>query len=153
MTNWPVHGRIAGPIVMIGFGSIGKGMLPLIERHFEYDRSRFTVIDPDESYRRLLDERGIRFVHQGLTRDNYRRLLQPLLTQGGGQGFCVNLSVDTSSHDIMELARELGALYIDTVNEPWAGFYFDQSKGPGARTNYVLREETLSVRARNPGGP
>ena len=28
MTTWPVHGRITGPIVMIGFGSIGKGMLP-----------------------------------------------------------------------------------------------------------------------------
>ena len=75
------------------------------------------------------------------------------MTAGGGQGFCVNLSVDTSSVDIMELARQNGALYIDTVNEPWAGFYFDASKGPGARTNYVLREETLAARARNPGGP
>ncbi|MBK3406746.1 saccharopine dehydrogenase NADP-binding domain-containing protein, partial [Methylorubrum rhodesianum] len=43
--HWPVHGRITGPIVMIGFGSIGRGTLPLIERHFEYDKSRFTVID------------------------------------------------------------------------------------------------------------
>jgi len=34
MTTWPVHARISGPILMIGFGSIGKGMLPLIERHF-----------------------------------------------------------------------------------------------------------------------
>ena len=32
------HARIAGPIVMIGFGSIGKGTLPLIERHFDYDK-------------------------------------------------------------------------------------------------------------------
>ena len=40
MTNPPVHGRITGPIVMIGFGSIGKGMLPLIERHFDFDRNR-----------------------------------------------------------------------------------------------------------------
>ena len=40
MTKWPVHARIDGPIVMIGFGSIGKGTLPLIERHFEYDKSR-----------------------------------------------------------------------------------------------------------------
>ena len=32
----PVHARITGPIVMIGFGSIGRGTLPLIERHFEY---------------------------------------------------------------------------------------------------------------------
>ena len=31
----------------------------------------------------------------------------------------------------MELCRELGALYIDTVNEPWPGFYFDKSAGPG----------------------
>ena len=38
MTNWPVHGTITGPIVMIGFGSIGKGTLPLIERHFKFDR-------------------------------------------------------------------------------------------------------------------
>ena len=77
---------------------------------------------------------------QAVTRDNYRDLLTPLLTEGGGQGFCVNLSVDTSSLDIMELCRELGVLYIDTVIEPWPGFYFDASLGPDARTNYALRE-------------
>lgn len=152
MTNWPVHGRITGPIVMIGLGSIGKGMLPLIERHFEFDKSRFVVIDPSDADRHMLDERGIKFVHQGLTRDNYRHLLEPLLTQGGGQGFCVNVSVDTSSRDIMELCREVGALYIDTVAEPWAGFYFDKSAGPEARTNYALREVILDARRRNPGG-
>ena len=47
MTHWPRHGRITGPIVMIGFGSIGKGTLPLIERHFEFDPDRFVVIDPE----------------------------------------------------------------------------------------------------------
>ena len=36
-----IHAKISGPIVMIGFGSIGKGTLPLIERHFDYDKSRF----------------------------------------------------------------------------------------------------------------
>jgi homospermidine synthase len=152
MTTWPVYGRITGPVVMIGFGSIGKGMLPLLERHFEFDRSRFVVIDPNEADRGMLDERGIKFVHQGLTRDNYRHLLQPLLTQGEGQGFCVNVSVDTSSRDIMELCREIGALYIDTVAEPWPGFYFDKSAGPAARTNYALRENILDARRRNPGG-
>lgn len=152
MTNWPVYGRITGPIVMIGFGSIGKGMLPLIERHFEFDKSRLVVIDPSDADRHMLDERGIRFIHQGLSPDNYRHLLEPLLTQGGGQGFCVNVSVDTSSRDILELCREVGALYIDTVAEPWAGFYFDKSAGPEARTNYALREIILDARRRNPGG-
>ncbi|MEZ5842022.1 MAG: homospermidine synthase [Hyphomicrobiales bacterium] len=152
MTHWPVYGRIDGPIVMIGFGSIGKGTLPLIERHFEFDRSRFVVIDPNDADRALLDERGIRFVKSAVTRDNYRDLLAPLLQEGGGQGFCVNLSVDTSSLDIMKLCREIGALYIDTVVEPWLGFYYDRQAGPEARTNYALREPVRAEKAANPGG-
>jgi homospermidine synthase len=152
MTDWPIHGEITGPIVMIGFGSIGKGTLPLIERHFTFDRSRFVVIDPDDSDRALLDERGLRFECLALTRDNYRDVLRPLLTAGGGQGFCVNLSVDTSSLAIMEFCREIGALYIDTVIEPWPGFYFDKTLGPEARTNYALRETVLEARRHNPGG-
>ena len=51
MPHWPRYGRIAGPIVMIGFGSIGKGTLPLIERHFEFDQERFVVIDPNDAER------------------------------------------------------------------------------------------------------
>jgi len=151
MTHWPRHGRIAGPIVMIGFGSIGKGTLPLIERHFEFDQDRFVVIDPDDSDRKLLDDRGVRFVHLGLTRDNYREVLHKYLTGGAGQGFCVNLSVDTSSLDIMRYCRELGALYIDTVVEPWPGFYYDKSVGNESRTNYALRETVLAERRKNPG--
>jgi len=152
MAEWPVHGRISGPIVMIGFGSIGKGTWPLIERHFTYDKSRFVVIDPEDKDRGLLDKAGVAFIHRAVTRDNYRELLTPLLTAGGGQGFCVNLSVDTSSVDIMELCRELGAFYIDTVAEPWAGFYFDSSLGPEARSNYALRESVLEARRKKPGG-
>lgn len=152
MNQHTIHATISGPIVMIGFGSIGRGTLPLIERHFKFDRSRFVVIDPSDEDRGLLDERGIRFIQQGVTRENYRDLLAQLLTAGGGQGFCVNLSVDTSSLAIMELCREIGALYIDTVVEPWIGFYFDKTKGPGDRANYALRETVLEARRKNPGG-
>ena len=152
MSTWPVYGEITGPIVMIGFGSIGRGTLPLIERHLKFDKSRFVVIAPDDQNRHLLDERGIRFIHEAVTIENYKTMLSPLLTAGGGQGFCVNLSCDTGSRDIMELCSSLGALYIDTVNEPWLGFYFDETKGPGERSNYALREMTLAAkRARPPG--
>jgi homospermidine synthase len=152
MANWPVHGRIEGPVVMIGFGSIGKGTLPLIERHFQFDKARLVVVDPDDSDRAIAEKHGARFVKQAVTRENYRELLGPLLTAGGGQGFCVNLSVDTSSLAIMEFCREIGALYIDTVVEPWPGFYFDKSMGPEKRTNYALRETVLAARRKNPGG-
>src|SRR5205085_9824341 len=127
--------------------SIGKGTLPLLERHLTFDKSRITVLDPkDEGRGALCEKHGVRFVQQGLTRENYREVLTPLLTEGGGQGFCVNLSVDTGSVDIMELCNELGALYVDTVNEPWLGFYFDASKGSAARSNYALRVTTLAAK-------
>ncbi|MBN8920933.1 MAG: homospermidine synthase, partial [Rhizobiales bacterium] len=152
MSDWPIHGRISGPVVMIGFGSIGRGTLPLLERHFEFDKSRLSVIDPDPLNKWILDERGIPLIQQHVTKENYVELLTPLLTKGEGQGFCVNLSVDTSSVAIMELCRSLGVLYIDTVNEPWLGFYFDKNRGPAERSNYALRGMTLDARRRNPGG-
>ena len=55
MNQHTIHATISGPIVMIGFGSIGRGTLPLIERHFKFDRSRFVVIDPSDEDRGLLD--------------------------------------------------------------------------------------------------
>jgi homospermidine synthase len=152
MPNWPIHGEITGPIVMIGFGSIGKGTLPLIERHFTFDKSRMVVIDPEDKDAGLLKKHGVRFIKEHVTKANYKTLLKPLLTAGGGQGFCVNLSVDTSSVDIMEFCREIGCFYIDTVAEPWAGFYFDAKKGPEERSNYALRETVLAARRRKPGG-
>jgi homospermidine synthase len=153
MTDGPLHGRITGPLVMIGFGSIGRGALPLLERHVQFDRSRAVVIDPNDHDTGRLERSGIRYLKAAITPENYRDILGPLLTNGEGQGFCVNLSVDTSSVDLMAYARELGALYIDTVVEPWEGFYYDTSADPGARTNYALRETLLAERRRSPGGP
>jgi homospermidine synthase len=152
MAEWPVHASIEGPIVMIGFGSIGRGTLPLIERHFDFDKSRFVVIDPDDRDRSILDIQGIRYIQEEVTRDNYRDLLTPLLTAGPGQGFCVNLSVDTSSLAIMRLCRELDVPYVDTVVEPWKGFYFDRSLGAEGRTNNALRNTVREEKANNPGG-
>ncbi len=153
-SKWPVYGEISGPVVMLGFGSIGRGTLPLIERHFKFDKSRAVIIDPhpEGDNEGIAKKHGIRFMREAVTRKNYKKLLKPLLTAGGGQGFCVNLSVDTSSLDLMKFCRELGVLYIDTVVEPWLGFYFDAKADNASRTNYALRETVREEKRKNPGG-
>jgi homospermidine synthase len=151
MSDYPQYGTITGALVLIGFGSIGRGTLPLLERHLTFDRSRVVVIDPDGGYRERVEARGYRFLEAAVTKDNYESLLTPLLT-GEGQSFCVNLSVDVSSLAMLQLCRRLKALYIDTVVEPWVGFYFDSSLDPAARSNYRLRETILEERRTNPGG-
>ena len=152
MSQHGVHVHFDGPIVMVGFGSIGKGTLPLIERHIAFDRSKFVVIAPDATHRRLLDERQIGFLPLALTKDNYREVLTPLITAGPGRGMVVNLSVDTCSVDMMKLAKELDAFYIDTVVEPWPGLYTNPALTPSERSNYALREGVLELRRRMPGG-
>src|ERR1700689_4586602 len=109
---WPVHARFDGPIVMLGFGSIGRGTLPLIERHIGFDRAKFVVIAPDDDDRRLLDDRQLRFIHTAITKENYRDVLTPLLEAGPGRGMIVNLSVDTTSVDLVDFAKDMAGSHI-----------------------------------------
>src|SRR5262249_25709179 len=152
MPNDQKYGRVDGSIVMIGFGSIGRGVLPLIERHLSFDRERFFVIDPDASHRNLLDERGIPFMHLGLTEANYRDILRPLLTGQRGQSLCISLAVEVSSKSLMQYCRQHDVLYLDTVVEPWPGFYFNPDLTPEHRSNYALRETVLEAKRKDPGG-
>ena len=149
MVKYESYGRIDGAIVIIGFGSIGRGTLPLIERHFDFDIHRMVVIAPDIEDSSSLTKRGIRVIKEKVTPENYKELLGGLFALKNG--FCVNLSVDTGSLDIMRFCRERGVLYIDTVVEPWAGFYFDD-KDNSQRTNYALRQAVRDEKAANPGG-
>ena len=134
----PVHARIEGPLVMIGFGSIGRGTLPLIERHIAFDRDQFTVIEPSDEFAHILKDHGIRHLQVALTEANYAQVLRGLFPNG--KGFVVNLSVDVDSVELMTLCQELGVQYIDTVVEPWPGFYFGSPLPNAERTNYPLRE-------------
>ena len=152
MADHTIYARFDGPIVLIGLGSIGRGFLPLLERHIAFDRSKFVAIDPVDTSRKLLDERGLKFLKVGLTKANHREVLTPLLNIGPGRGMIVNVSVDTSSVDLMDLCKDLDCHYIDTVAEPWLGFYDDPKLTLSQRSNYALRERVLDLRRRRPGG-
>lgn len=149
MADPPIHARIEGGIVVIGFGSIGRGTLPLIERHLAFDRDRLVVIDPSDRASAHLDDRGVAHEQVALTPANYHEILDRHITPGAG--FVVNLSVDTSSLDLMRHCRSRGVPYIDTVVEPWAGFYFETDRN-AERTNYALRQRVRDEKARSPGG-
>ena len=136
------HVKFNGRLVMVGFGSIGQGVLPLILRHIELPREKVTVVTADEAGRAIAEEYGVAFRVEPLTRDNYRAVLGPMLRSGD---FLLNLSVDVSSVALIELAREKDAFYLDTCVEPWAGGYTDPSLTPSQRSNYALRESALAL--------
>ncbi|HEX9465891.1 MAG TPA: saccharopine dehydrogenase C-terminal domain-containing protein [Alphaproteobacteria bacterium] len=144
------HITYPGRIVMVGFGSIGQGVLPLILRHIEMPRQNITIVTAEERGREIAAEYGIRFELRPITRANYRDVLTPLLGRGD---VLLNLSVDVSSVALIELAQAQGALYLDTCIEPWAGGYTDPALSPSERSNYALRESALALAPRLVGGP
>jgi len=139
-----------GRLVMVGFGSIGQGVLPLILRHVDVDPSNITIITAEERGRDVAKDFGIRFVKTPLTPENYRSILTAELKPGD---FLLNLSVDVASLSLIELARDNGWLYLDTCIEPWLGGYTDTSISPSYRSNYALREKALEMRKGFESGP
>jgi len=144
------HVAFPGRLVIVGFGSIGQGVLPLLLRHLEIDPKQITIITAEPRGHNVAAEFGIRFIQNALTRDNYRVLLEPQLRRGD---FLLNVSVDVSSVALITLCQEKGALYLDTCIEPWPGGYTDPSLTPSARSNYALRESALTLRSRFADGP
>jgi homospermidine synthase len=138
-----VHVNFAGRIVFVGFGSIGQGVLPLILRHIGIPADRITIVTAEDLGRAEADQFAVKFVKTALTQDNYVRVLGPLLSAGD---FLLNLSVDVSSVALVQLARERGALYLDTCIEPWAGVYVDSTLPVETRSNYALRLQALELR-------
>jgi homospermidine synthase len=137
------HIAFPGRLVMVGFGSIGQGVLPLLLRHIDIRPDQITIITAEPRGDQVAAEYGVRFVETALNRDNYRGVLEQWLSPGD---FLLNVSVDVSSVALIELCRELGALYLDTCIEPWPGGYTDPNLPPAARSNYALRESALALR-------
>ncbi len=144
------HVQFSGRVVMLGFGSIGQGVLPLILRHIDMPKENLLILTAEERGRDVADALGVEFRVAPVTKDNYRSLLGGLLRQGD---FLLNLSVDVSSVALVELAHDVGALYLDTCVEPWAGGYTDLSLSPSQRSNYALRESALALAPKYAGGP
>ena len=145
-----VHVEFPGRILFIGFGSIGQGVLPLILRHVGIAPERITIVTAEDKGNDEAKKYGIKFLKERLTRENYRRVLNPLLGRGD---FLINVSVDVSSIALVKLCWEKGAMYIDTCIEPWPGGYTDPTVPVARRTNYALREEALALRQGNERAP
>ena len=141
---------LPGRLIIVGFGSIGQGVLPLLLRHLDLPAERITIVTAEPRGHAVAAEYGVRFVETALTRENYRAVLDPLISAGD---FLLNVSVEVASVALIELCQEKAALYLDTCIEPWPGGYTDPNLSPSERSNYALREQALALRQRFPSGP
>lgn len=139
----------SGKIIMLGFGSIGQAVLPLLFRHIDVKPEKVTIYSADEDTDGIAAKYGVIFKAEPVTPENFEALLDPL----GEKDLLLNLSVDVSSLALISYCWRRGILYLDTCIEPWPGRYTDPSQPLSQRSNYKLREEVLAFRMDKRNGP
>ena len=92
---------------MLGFGSIGSGLMPLLFEHFGDPRVR--VVTSDDRNLDIAREYGVEHRVEPITESNYARILQENVSPGD---FLVNLTVDVDSLDVIKwCAGFVGAVH------------------------------------------
>lgn len=149
-TTFKKFGGLRGRMVIVGFGSIARSVVPVLLRHLDITPAQITVVCPPSNDTAVAQEYGIRVVHKGLTEENHKQVLQELVGEGD---FLLNLSVNVSSEALVRYCWEHGVLYLDTSIEPWAGAATDPAAPLSRRSNYALREGVLAFRLDKRDGP
>ena len=150
MAEYKKHVVFKGKILIVGFGAVGQGTLPLILRHIDMPRENIKVITAEDWGKEIAQEYGIAFSVEPLARENYLSVLNRELKRGD---FLFNASFDVSSLALIEYCSEHGIMYLDACIEPWAGGHRDTAVPASRRTNYAFRELAKEIGLRYPKGP
>ena len=134
----------AGRIVMVGCGSIGQAILPLLRRQLSLGPEGLVVLAADEGGRGIAQDHGAQFIHAHLKPRSFRRILARYLRRGD---LLLNLSVDVSSLDLITYASERGALYVDSSIEPWPGVFDNPMLDLRQRSNFTTRRRAMQLAA------
>eukprot|EP00759_Apiculatamorpha_spiralis_P030513 PhF_6_TR32169/c0_g1_i8/m.47737 len=113
------------PIVIAGYGSIGRGVLPLVVRHFKFQPDQLHIIAPSllqhPTQAEELRKKGCN-VHQiGLEKTNFESVLGGIVGTTDPdpsvfpfRGIVINVTVDVGSLDMTKWCRANNCLHIDT---------------------------------------
>ena len=132
-----------GRLVMLGFGCVGQGMLPVLLDELGIAPAQVKIIKTSEDASGVAVDLGVEVRVQELNAGNHETVLEPLLGEGD---FLLNLSVGVASLALVRFCWQRGILYLDACSEPWPGRYANPELPATRRSNYALREELLAFR-------
>ncbi|MDI9348374.1 MAG: saccharopine dehydrogenase NADP-binding domain-containing protein [Candidatus Symbiobacter sp.] len=141
--------RFAGNIVILGYGSVGRCILPAIPRHFDLPMERIGVVADHDYDARFIPwrDQGVRYVKDSLNAANLEAKLNQLVKDGD---LLINLTAGVDALKIMAWCQAHNVLYIDTSLEPWAGVYQDSRLANHTRTHYEAHKQARAMAAKWP---
>jgi homospermidine synthase len=129
------HGRI----VVLGFGTIGRCLLPMLRSSLPLEVDRYMVIDGREQGDDFFVHReaGIPYHVAHLERDNISATLGPFLDTGD---LLINVTVGIDSVDLIDWCQRRDILYVDSSLEPWEEDVWNTAIPTHARTEYAYHQ-------------
>ena len=130
----PNYGHIKH-LCMVGYGTIGRALLPLIQTHFSFDH--MTIYD-SHSLVASPASPNTTFHRVGLYPDTYQQILDQ--TVSPNDSMIINVSVCVESTSLIEYALDKDIFYVDTSCEEWEQELTEEQKATEEKSNYALRE-------------
>src|SRR6188508_1233070 len=115
MAEHKKHIAFKGKILILGFGAVGQGTLPLLLRHIDMPKENVSIITAEDWGREIAEEYGVAFRVEPFTPENYLRILNQELKAGD---FLFNASFDVSSLALIDYCSAHGIMYLDACIEP-----------------------------------
>lgn len=141
----PMQIEFKNKILILGFGSIGQAVLPLLFQNLKLQTSQIIILSKDNLGEEIAKKHHVSFKEIAVTQSNYEELFSSLLKPGD---FLLNLSIGVSREDLIKYCKVKKLLYLDAAAETW-----DEKHGDSTtklHTNYHLREKTFQLEQHGP---
>jgi homospermidine synthase len=132
--------RFKNKVLIIGYGSVAKCVLPVLLKHVQIPYKSITVIDfvdKREALRAWL-AKGVRFSQERITPINIHQVLSKHVAPGG---LVVDLAWNIDCMEILSWCHDNHVLYINTSVEEWDPYADIHRKTPYEKSLYFRQIE------------
>ncbi len=134
--------KFDGKILIIGCGSVSQCAIPLVLKLIDVPAKNVTIMDFVDNRSKIQDsiKKGINYVKDRITRDNYKELLKKFVGSGD---LIIDLAWNIECNDMLIWCRNNNVLYVNTSVEEWNPYKDSERNDP---TLYTLYSRHMEIR-------
>jgi len=143
--------RFDNQVLIVGYGSVARCVLPLLLKHVEVPLENITIIDFEDKVSALREwtSRGIKYCRQRIAPENIDAVLSEHLSPGG---LLIDLAWNIDANAIIGWCHDHDVLYLNTSLEVWDSISDVGSQDPFEKSLYARQMRLKSMSERWDGG-
>lgn len=134
--------QFSGKLLLLGCGSVAQCAVPILLKLVDMPASNITIMDFVDNREKVKDalDRGVTYVIDRITRDNYAKLLSSYVSSGD---LIIDLAWNIECSAMLEWCRENNVLYVNTSVEQWDPYADEVRTDP---TKYTLYARQMKLK-------